>query len=163
MTTFSIRSATAKDADAIWRIIEPIIRAGEAFALPRDMDRASALTYWLEGDHIPYVAEEGGAVVGTYYIRPNQLGGGGHVANAGYATATEAGGRGIAKAMGAHSLHEASRLGFRAMQFNFVIASNVRAVGLWGSLDFDIVGRLPWAYDHPTLGPTDALVMFRSL
>jgi hypothetical protein len=65
--------------------------------------------------------------------------------------------------MGAHSLHEASRLGFRAMQFNFVIASNVRAVGLWGSLDFDIVGRLPWAYDHPTLGPTDALVMFRSL
>jgi len=163
MTALSVRPATADEADAIWSIIEPVIRAGEVFALPRDMGWDAALSYWLDGDHIPFVAEADDMVVGTYYIRPNQMGGGHHVANAGYATDAAASGKGIARAMCAHSLEAARASGFRAMQYNFVVSSNVRAVRLWESMGFEEVGRLPGAFDHPSLGYVDALVMWRDL
>jgi ribosomal protein S18 acetylase RimI-like enzyme len=158
-----IRPARAEDAEAVWAIIAPIIAAGEVFALPRDMPREAALDYWLGGDHLPFVLEKDGMVLGTFYIRPNQLGGGGHVANAGYATSPQATGRGIARAMCAHSLEQAAARGFMAMQFNFVVSSNVRAVALWESMGFAVVGRLPGAFAHPALGMVDALVMFREM
>ena len=94
-----IRPALASDADAVWAIIEPHIRAGETYALDRDMNRADALAYWLGADRETFVAVEGGDVLGTYYLRANQQGGGRHVANAGYATAADAAGRGVARAM----------------------------------------------------------------
>ena len=109
------------------------------------------------------MAEDAGAVVGTYYLRANNRGGGAHVANCGYVVAPEAFGRGVARAMCAHSLDEARRRKFTAMQFNFVIASNERAVQLWQSLGFAIAGRLPEAFQHPRLGMVDAYVMVRGL
>jgi ribosomal protein S18 acetylase RimI-like enzyme len=163
VTALSIRPATAADADAIWAIIAPIIRAGEVFALPRDMLRDDAIAYWMGGDHIAFVAQENGAIIATHYIRPNQLGGGGHVANAGYATAELASGKGVARAMCAHSLDEARARGFRAMQFNFVVSSNVRAVALWKSMGFEEAARLRGAFEHPSLGFVDALVMWREV
>lgn len=158
-----IRPATPADHQVIWRILEPVIRAGETYALPRDMTSADALAYWTGPDRQTFVAEEEGAILGTYYIRPNQPGGGGHVANCGYATAQHEGGRGVASAMCEHSLQIAQARGFRAMQFNFVIASNTRAIKLWEKFGFQTVGRLPGAFLHPRLGYTDALVMFRAL
>jgi ribosomal protein S18 acetylase RimI-like enzyme len=158
-----IRAATNADGDAIWRILEPMIRAGETYALPRDMSRADALAYWMSPTHETFVAESDGAVVGTYYLRANQQGGGAHVANCGYVTAPEATGKGVARAMCAHSLAHAKARGFRAMQFNFVVASNEGAVHLWQSLGFAVVGRLPSAFRHPILGFVDALVMHRAL
>ena len=110
-----------------------------------------------------FLAEDAGAIVGTYYLRPNNRGGGAHVANCGYIVASDAFGRGIARAMCAHSLDKARERNFTAMQFNFVIASNERAVRLWQSLGFKIAGRLPNAFHHPRLGLVDALVMTRSL
>lgn len=154
----------ATDDDALWRILEPVIRAGETYTLDRDTSRADALAYWCAPAHAVFVAEDaGGTPVGTYYLRVNQRGGGAHVANCGYVTAPEAGGRGVARAMAAHSLEEARRRGFRAMQFNFVVSTNTRAVRLWESLGFETVGRLPGAFAHPSLGEVDALVMFRRL
>lgn len=158
-----IRAAIAADADAIWRILEPMIRTGETYALPRDMSRADTLAYWMSPHHETFVAEDDGAVIGTYYLRANQQGGGAHVANCGYVTAPDATGKGVARTMCAHSLAHAKARGFRAMQFNFVVASNERAVRLWQSLGFAIVGRLPGAFRHPTLGFVDALVMHRAL
>lgn len=158
-----IRPATPADAPAIWAILEPILRPGEVFALPRDMGAAEAIAHWCGPDRETFVAEEGGRIAGTYYIRTNQAGGGAHVANAGYATAADAGGRGIARAMCEDSLVQARTRGFRAMQFNFVVATNARAVRLWESCGFATVGRLPDAFRHPTLGFVDALVMFRTL
>ena len=158
-----IRSATESDAAAIWAIIEPVIRAGETLTLGREMSEAAALAYWFDADKEVFVAEEGGAILGTYYLRANQTGGGVRVANAGYVTGAAAVGRGVARAMGLHSIAHAKARGFRAMQFNFVVSTNVRAVGLWQTLGFEVVGRLPGAFDHPAEGFVDALVMFRAL
>jgi ribosomal protein S18 acetylase RimI-like enzyme len=158
-----IRSATTEDHDAIWQILEPTIRAGETYALPSDMSRADAIAYWTGSDRQTFVADEQGRIIGTYYLRANQGGGGAHVANCGYVTADQAKGRGVARSMCEHSLQYAHEHGFRAMQFNFVISTNERAIRLWQHLGFEIVGRLPLAFLHPKLGYTDALVMFRSL
>lgn len=158
-----VRPARPQDADAIWAILSPVIAAGETYALPRDMRREQALAYWLGDDRRTYVAEVDGAVAGTYYLRANQAGGGDHVCNCGYMTAPSAQGRGVARAMCAHSLELARTLGFRAMQFNLVVSTNTRAVALWQAMGFEIVGRLPGAFRHPRQGAVDALVMFRTL
>ena len=151
------------DAPSIWRIIGPVIREGETYALDRDMAETDALAYWLGRDRETFVAEENGEIIGTYYIRTNQAGGGKHICNCGYMTATTAIGRGVARAMCQHSMDYARQLGYRGMQFNFVVSTNTRAVGLWRSFGFEIVGRLPQAFHHPKLGYVDALVMLRSL
>jgi ribosomal protein S18 acetylase RimI-like enzyme len=127
------------------------------------MDREQALLYWLSPDHAVFVAEEDGEVLGTYYLRANQKGGGAHVGNCGYMTAVRASGRGVATAMCAHSLEYARAHGFRAMQFNFVVSSNLPAIHLWQKFRFATVGRLPDAFLHPRLGYVDALVMYRAL
>jgi ribosomal protein S18 acetylase RimI-like enzyme len=158
-----IRPGTEADADAIWGILEPVLRAGETYALPRDWTRTEALAYWNGADHTVFVAEETGEVLGTYYLHPNQMGGGAHVANCGYVTHARAVRRGVARAMCVHSLQFAARQGFKAMQFNFVVSTNEHAVALWKRLGFEVVGRLPGAYEHPTLGFVDALVMYRIL
>ena len=158
-----IRLASANDADAIWSIIEPSIKAGETYTLPTNMSRDDALAYWLSPGHEVFVAEDEGQIVGTYFLQPNQRGGGAHVANCGYITAAHATGRGVARAMCAHSMDHARYRGFKAMQFNFVVSTNERAVRLWQSLGFEIVGRLPGAFRHPAQGFVDAYVMYRSL
>jgi len=158
-----IRPAAAVDDDAIWAIMQPIIRDGETYTLPRDMDKKTALAYWQSADHEVFVAEENGKIVGTYFLRANQKGGGGHVANCGYMTAVSATGRGVARAMCEHSLGRARGRRFRAMEFNFVVSTNERAVQLWQSFEFEIVGRLPKAFLHPTLGYVDAYIMYREL
>ncbi len=159
----TIRPATLADEDAIWSILEPILRAGETYALPRDWSRSDGLAYWFFTDHEVFVAEDEGLVLGTYYLRANQRGGGAHVANCAYITAADSSGRGVATAMCQHSLKHAAGRGFRAMQFNFVVSANERAVKLWRRLGFDVVGTIPQAFEHPLLGFADALVMHRTL
>jgi ribosomal protein S18 acetylase RimI-like enzyme len=151
------------DADSVWAILEPTIHAGETYTLPRDMPREEALSYWFAPTHEVFVAQDDAPILGTYFLQPNQYGGGAHVANCGYVTAPWSTGRGIARAMCAHSLDRARERGFRAMQFNFVVSTNERAVALWQTFGFEIVGRLPGAFHHPTVGFVDALVMYRSL
>jgi L-amino acid N-acyltransferase YncA len=109
------------------------------------------------------VAEDDGEIAGTYYIRANQAGGGKHICRCGYMTSTAATGRGVARAMCKHSLDYARKRGFLGMQFNCVVSTNTRAVALWQSFGFEIVGRLPQAFHHPKFGYVDALVMFRPL
>ena len=164
MVTVTIREARRSEyADAIWAILEPVIRAGETYALDRDLTREQALAYWFSDGHVVFVADDGAQILGTYFLHPNQKGGGSHVANCGYITATAAAGRGIARQMCSHSLEYAKSRGFRAIQFNFVIKTNARAVRLWESLGFAIVGTLPDAFLHPVHGYTDAYVMYRML
>lgn len=158
-----LRIADRADDDAVWAMLEPVVRAGEEFALPRDMQRDAGLAYWFAAAHEVFVADVDGVAAGSYFLRANQSGGGDHVANCGYMTLPAARGQGIARAMLEHSLQRARERGFRAMQFNFVVSSNERAVKTWGAYGFEVVGRLPGAFRHPTLGSIDAFVMYRTL
>ncbi len=158
-----IRKAQPSDTRAIAEIILPILREGSTYAVDKDISEADALAYWLSPEKETFVAEEEGQILGTYYMRPNQAGGGRHVCNCGYMTRTGATGRGIAKAMCLHSLEHARKQGYRAMQFNCVVSTNERAVRLWQSLGFEVAGRLPLAFQHPTKGFVDALVMYQLL
>ncbi len=158
-----IRRAEAADATAIAAIIVPTLREGTTYGVDADMSEAEALAYWMGADKETFVAEEDGVVVGTYYMRPNQGGGGRHVCNCGYMTSRAATGRGVARRMCEQSLTHARSRGYKAMQFNFVVSTNERAIRLWQSLGFEIVGRLPRAFQHPTAGYVDAFVMYQQL
>lgn len=158
-----IRKAEPADAPAIAAIIVATIRDGTTYSLDTGMSEAEAVAYWTGTDKETFVAEDEGAIVGTYYMRPNQGGGGRHVCNCGYMTSAEAAGRGIASRMCEHSLGHARQRGYRAMQFNFLVSTNEGAIRLWQRMGFNIVGRLPDAFQHPNDGFVDALVMFQTL
>ena len=143
-----IRPATRNDDDAVWTIFEPVIRAGETYTRPRDASREDALAYWFARGNDVFVAEDAGVIVGTYVLRANQA---------------AAAGRGVGRGMCEDSLRRAKAMGFRGMQFNFVVSTNERAVRLWQSCGFEIVGRVPGAFAHPAHGYVDALVMYRAL
>jgi L-amino acid N-acyltransferase YncA len=159
----AIRPATSADQDAIWEIFHEIVAPGDTYAFDPNISRSDALAYWLQRDTKTYVAEDNGKIIGTYILKSNQSGGGSHVANAAFMVPASARGRGIGRAMGEHCLNEALRLGFRAMQFNFVVSTNESALRLWEQLGFRIVGTLPEAFRHPEKGLVDVYVMFRSL
>jgi ribosomal protein S18 acetylase RimI-like enzyme len=163
LTTLTIREARAGDGAAITALILPVFRAGDTYTVPTDIDADAALAFWCAQDKTVFLAEVKGQVVGSYYIRPNAGGGGAHVCNCGYITAEAARGGGVARAMLAHSLDLARAAGFRAMQFNFVVATNTRAIDIWQRAGFREMGRLPGAFRHPTEGFVDALVMWKDL
>lgn len=165
---WEIREATPADWAAIWEILEPVIRAGETFTWDRDTTEAQARAKWFKtapGQTFVAVGrgETGGVVLGTGELHPNQAGGGSHVANAAYMVRAGYGGRGVARALCAYSLDAARAAGFRAMQFNAVVESNVRAVAAWQGMGFEILGTIPEAFNHPRLGYVGLHVMYRRL
>jgi L-amino acid N-acyltransferase YncA len=159
----AIRAATDADRDAIWEIFHATVAPGDAFVYDPSTPREEAEAYWFAKGTRTYVAEQNGKVAGSYILRANRPGLGDHVANAGFMVAPDGRGLGVGRAMGEHALAEARRLGYRAMQFNFVISTNESAVHLWQQLGFEIVGTLPGAFRHARKGFVDAYVMFRSL
>jgi len=153
-----------RDWSPVWRIIEPVFRAGETYPFPPDINEAEAHSAWIEAPSATFVAaDENNGILGTYYIKPNQPGLGAHVCNCGYIVAEKARGKGIASEMCRHSQREALSFGFRAMQYNLVVSTNEGAVQLWKNHGFEIVGRLPEAFRHPRLGFVDAYVMYKLL
>jgi GNAT superfamily N-acetyltransferase len=156
-----IREITIEEFPLIWPIVEQVIREGETYPWPRDMSEADARAMWADPKWRVFAAMEGGACVGTYFIRPNHAGPAAHIANAGYAVALEHRGRGLAKQMCLHSLKRALECGYRAMQFNMVVAANPAARAAWTACGFQIIGTLPEAFNHPRLGFVDAHIMYR--
>jgi len=159
-----IRKFRESDWPAVWPILQATIAAGDSYVFSPQSTEAEIRKIWVEIPSATYVAcDAGGAILGTYFIKPNQPGLGDHVCNCGYVVTPHAQGKGIAAAMCEHSQRVAVDLRFRAMQFNFVVATNERAVRLWERLGFTVVGRLPGAFRHQELGFVDALVMFKTL
>jgi ribosomal protein S18 acetylase RimI-like enzyme len=168
----NIRPATDSDRDAIWEIFQEVVAAGDTYPLDPKMPREDALAYWFGANAHTYVAKldrlkrssvpGDQPLVGTYILKPNQSGAGTHVANAAFMVPARARGQGIGRAMGKHCLSEARRLGFRAMQFNFVVSTNESAVKLWQDLGMTIVGILRGAFRHPQKGYVDVYVMFQT-
>lgn len=158
-----IQEAKASDFAAIWPIFQSIALAGDTYAYNTDISKQEAYRLWMELPAKTFVVEEGGEILGTYYIKTNQAGPGAHICNCGYMVSDAARGQGLATAMCKHSQKIAVELGYRAMQFNFVASTNTGAVGLWEKLGFDTVGRLSKAFKHPVEGYVDALVMYKWL
>lgn len=158
-----IRPTAKADHPAIWDMLRPVFRAGETYAIDPAISEADAIAYWTGADAGSYVIEDASGILGTYYIKTNQPGGGSHVCNCGFVTAPEAAGKGAARAMLQDALIRAKAAGYAAMQFNFVLANNTRAIDIWHRAGFDTVGRLPGAFRHPKDGEIDALVMFKRL
>jgi GNAT superfamily N-acetyltransferase len=160
-----IRAATPEDWPAIWRIVAPIVAAGETFCWDRETSEADARAMWL---HDPpgrtvVAVDDDGAVVGTAETHPNHGGGGAHVANAGFMVDPAHAGRGVGRELAAHVIAQARDDGYAAMQFNAVVETNSRAVGLWRSLGFEVLATVPGAFRHPTAGDVGLHVMHRRL
>ncbi len=148
----------------VWRVMQPVFKAGETYPYAPEISEAEAHTAWIEIPAATYVAVgSDGAVLGTYYIKANQPGLGGHVCNCGYIVSEAARGGGVASQMCEHSQREALRLGFLAMQYNFVVATNEQAVRLWQKHNFEIIGTLPDAFRHARFGLVDAHIMHKNL
>ena len=159
----TIRPATDGDHDSIWHIFHQVVAPGDTYAIDPAISREDAIAYWFRADTRTYVAELDQRMAGTYTLRPNRGGGGAHVSNASFMVNPAAAGQGVGRAMASHCLDQARRFGYRAMQFNFVVSTNERAVRLWQKLGFTIVGTLPGAFRHPARGFVDAYVMYRHL
>jgi len=158
-----IRRARKEDREAIWQIFRTVVATGDTYVFEPNISRRKALAYWLGPKTRCYVALSDQRIVGSYILKPNQPGLGSHVANAGFMVSPSARGRGIGRAMAEHCLREAARLRFRAMQFNFVVATNKAALRLWKDLGFQIVGTLAGAFRHARRGFVDVYVMYRRL
>jgi L-amino acid N-acyltransferase YncA len=160
----TIRSFEPADATAVWSIFQAVVAGGDTFAFDETYTEEQALTLWTKPPARGYVAvDESGTVLGTCFVRPNQPGRGSHVANAGFMTGEAARGKGVGRAMGKFILAEARRLGFIAMQFNFVVSTNAPAVALWEDLGFRVIGTVPRGFHHKERGVVDVFVMYRDL
>ena len=148
----------------MWSLLEPVFRAGETFPHDPAITEAQARLLWIEQTRAVVVAvDAAGVVVGTYYLKPNSLALGAHVANAGYVVAEHVRRQGIGSRLCQHSLQAARQLGFRLMQFNLVVSTNTAGIRCWRRHGFQIVGTLPGAFRHRQRGYVDALVMVQSL
>ena len=165
-----IRPYEATDWPAVWTLLEPVFRAGETFPHDPAISEAEARLTWVEQTQAVMVAlDAASAVVGTYYLRPNSLALGAHVANAGYVVADHCRRQGIGSRMCQHSLEAARRLGFRAMQFNLVVSTNTAGIRCWQRNGFQLVGTLPgagalrspWRSQCPCSRPSTAVVEVR--
>lgn len=161
--SLQIREASSADWPAIWPIIAAVVAPGTTYTLEPEVSEPDARTYWTGEGLTTYVAIHAGQVVGTYAMRANQRGLGAHVANAGFMVHPDAEGKGVGAAMGNHAMAQARARGFLAMQFNCVVSTNQRAIRLWESLGFFIVGTVPRAFRHPSQGLVDIHVMHRFL
>lgn len=158
-----IRKARPKDQDSIWQIIQEVIAGGDTYVFDPNSNRDVLLDYWCGVDKHTYVAEIENVIVGTFLITDNFPDLGSHVANAAYMTLPSAMGKGIGRAMGNFSLKEAKNLGYRAMQFNIVVKNNKRAIALWQSLGFEIIGEVPEAFHYRMETYVDACIMWKRL
>ena len=159
-----IREASEADWPAIWPIVEAVVRAGETFTYPRDLDPVFGRTLWMQPPPgVTLVAVEDGRVLGTAKTGPNHMGPGSHVATASFMVAAEARGQGVGRALGEAVIARATADGYRAMQFNAVVEANRSAVRLWRALGFEIIGTAPEAFDHPTEGLVGLHIMYRRL
>lgn len=159
----TIRLATSTDHEAVWHIISNVISTGDTYVFASDSTKEKMLTYWFSADKKTYVAEENDEILGTFYLKENQIDLGSHIVNAGYMVSENARGKGLGKTMAEFSLIEAKRLGFRGMQFNLVVKTNEKAVKLWLKMGFSIIGEIPEAYKHSEFGYVNAYIMYQKL
>lgn len=163
--TMKIRVAEAADWPAIWPIVRTVASAGESFTFPRDIGEDFARECWMltAPGRTVVAVDDAGTILGTAKMNPNHMGPAAHIASASYMVAPEHTGHGIGRALGEYTIEWARAEGYRAMQFNAVVQTNVRAVALWRSLGFTVIGTLPEGYRLPDGTYTGLHIMHRPL
>ncbi|MCF6156832.1 MAG: GNAT family N-acetyltransferase [Candidatus Brocadia sp.] len=156
-----IRKAKDADFEDIWDIFHQVVKRGDTFAFDPQASKEDCRALWMSPQVHTYVAELQNKILGTYILKNNQPGLGAHVANAAYMVHPDVRGQGVGKSLGSHSIKQAKRLGFSAIQFNFVVSTNIIAIQLWLKLGFKIVGAVPKAFNHKKLGFVDVYIMHR--
>jgi L-amino acid N-acyltransferase YncA len=159
----NIRKAGSKDEEAIWEIFSQVISTGDTYVFDPATPKTDLKKLWMAEYMHTYVAEEKGEILGTYVFKANQMDRGSHIANGSYMVHPKAHGKGIGKLLCEHSLREAKKAGFYAMQFNLVVSTNAPAVHLWQKMGFEIIGTIPGGFNHLKLGLVDAFIMYRRL
>jgi len=158
-----IRKATLKDMEAIWEIFHEVIKTGDTYVFDPKTPKEDLHKHWFASYMHTYVLEENNKIYGTYILKSNQIDLGSHVANCSYMVHPDARRIGYGEAMCKHSINEARKLGFKAIQFNMIVSTNIPAVRLWEKMGFEIVGTIPDAFNHSTKGYVDAFIMYRKL
>ncbi|WP_130797774.1 GNAT family N-acetyltransferase [Streptomyces otsuchiensis] len=160
-----IREATIEDWPAVWPFLQRIVAAGETFTYDTDTPEPEARSLWMvpAPGRVTVAVDDEGTVLGSAKMYRNQGGNGAHVASASYMVDPKASGRGVGRGLVEESLAWAREAGFRAMQYNAVVETNVHAVKLYLALGFTVVGTVPEAFHHPTEGYTGLHVMRAAL
>ena len=158
-----IRLATDADFPEIWRIFKSVIASETTYVNRHDTTEKEARAKWMDPKAQTFVAEIDQKIVGAYLIKSNQVDLGSHIANASYIVDESTRGQGVGKTLALHSIANAKNLGYRTIQFNFVVSTNFAAVKLWQSVGFQIIGTIPKAFKHSSLGYVDAYIMFQDL
>lgn len=158
-----ITRITLDDFKQFWPTFRAIVSAQDSYAFATDISYDEAFEVWCLVPQITYVTKIDGEIAGSYYLKPNAAGPGSHICNCGYMVSADFQGRGIARALCQHSQQVAIDSGYRAMQFNSVVSSNEAAIHLWKSMGFSIIGTIPKAYNHKTLGLVDSYIMYKEL
>ncbi len=158
-----IREATPKDYDAIWEIFKKVIKTGDTYVFDPKTQKKDLTKHWFASYMKTYVVEENNKILGTYIIKPNQIDLGSHICNCSYMVDPDSQGKGIGKILCEHSLKNAKEIGYKAMQFNSVVSTNIPAIKLWEKYNFEIIGTIPKGYKHSSLGYVDAYIMFREI
>jgi ribosomal protein S18 acetylase RimI-like enzyme len=158
-----IRLAKPTDHETVWEIFHRVIKTGDTYVYSPNTPKSSLNKIWFGEEMKTFVVEIEGLILGTYFLKPNQMDLGSHIANAGFMVHPEAFGKGIGKAMCGHCLETAKTLGYKGMQFNFVVSTNTIAIKLWKKFGFDIIGTIPDAFKHQRFGLVDAFIMYKKL
>lgn len=159
---YRIVKAAKEDFGLIWPIFKEVISTGDTFIYPADIKEEQASSIWMDGTDT-FIVYSGDEVAGAFVIRPNKIGRGSHVCNAGFMVASCFRRQGVGRFMGENALRIAKELGYNAMQFNIVVSTNKASIGLWLSLGFEIIGTVPKAFNHQEKGLVDIHIMHRFL
>nr|WP_294941368.1 GNAT family N-acetyltransferase [uncultured Mucilaginibacter sp.] len=158
-----IIKATPEYYDAIWEIFSAVVKPGDTYAFAPDSTRDDMMSYWLGANMETFIAIDNNQVAGTYFLKPNQVGLGNHIGNCGYMVHPGFRGKGVGSLLCQHSIKTATEMGYKGIQFNFVVSTNITAVKLWQKHGFAIIGTTPNGFRHRQLGMVDTHIMYRAL
>ncbi|MEU3554641.1 GNAT family N-acetyltransferase [Streptomyces fragilis] len=158
-----IREATGDDWAGIWPFFRRIVAAGETYPYPPALGEQEARGWWVlpAPDRTVVAVADDGRIVGSAKMNCNasRAGNAAHMASASFMVDPDHHGRGVGRALCAYVIAWARGSGFRAIQFNAVVETNTRAVRLYESLGFRVVGTVPEAFRHPVHGLVGVHVM----
>jgi L-amino acid N-acyltransferase YncA len=157
-----IRKYRNADLEAMVNIWNSVVEDGMAFPQTEPLNWEEAKTFFA-AQSFSAVAEADGEICGLYILHPNNVGRCGHIANASYAVKVSARGLGAGRKLVGHSLEQGRALGFKILQFNAVVCSNIRAIELYRDMGFVGLGTIPGGFFNKDRRYEDIQLFYHTL